>query len=523
MPKIDPRAFQLLGEMVRPPRPPKATAPHDDGWMPDLNPTQLKAWNCNAKYLLMHGPKGGSKSHIAVEKLMKHAYENQNAFALILVRTQNMAKKGGAWDMLISQIVPEWREGLGLQITEVKSDKQHYEFIWVENMHGGWSMIAVMSAPHANQLRERIRGMVPSMVFVDELTSTPSHEYFQSVAAQLGRRPGVEGVQQYLAACNPDGPSHWVYHQFFEIPFDEVTGEWDDDFEVIFFPREENRHRMQEGYFEGLKKIYKGDVTEGLRMEEGEWIDRPSGEALFGEIYNPMLHCAPLLDGKPDLKRALMPSVNFPMAIGMDPGQVFNAFIFQQYLPIGGLWKWVIFDELVSVRKRISYPDFMPMVMRRIRWWRDLTQKEIPVVWISDLSAFNQYRAATGSFDVMDLEKIYEANRAKYKLERMKIKGCPKPAGSVVARTRMGQTLLAEDRVLVSSRCQMVHKMFLRLEGKKTRPGEPFDADGLLTPQRSDYIHTWDALSYVWLKASIDPMALVPHGSNEQSLLSSAA
>ena len=41
----------------------------------------------------------------------------------------------------------------------------------------------------------------------------------------------------------------------------------------------------------------------------------------------------------------------------------------------------------------------------------------MPMVWIADEAAFNQYRQQSGSFDVMQVEQIYEAHRAKYGLQ----------------------------------------------------------------------------------------------------------
>ena len=50
-------------------------------------------------------------------------------------------------------------------------------------------MVVLISAPHANQLRDRIRGYEPSFAFVDELSSCDSVEYFQAIAAQIGTHP----------------------------------------------------------------------------------------------------------------------------------------------------------------------------------------------------------------------------------------------------------------------------------------------------------------------------------------------
>lgn len=521
--KINKAAFQLLGEQLRPPKPPPERA-DEPPWNPDLTPAEQKAWDCNAPYLLLWSEKGTGKTFLATMKLVKHCYENKNALALILVRTQNMAKKGGAWDKLLQEIIPMWRGGLGIEFSDVKTDQQHYQFVWVENRFGGWSMLAVMSCPHAHQLRERARGMEPSMVFVDELGSCPSPEYFRSVAAQLGRRPGVTGVQQYIGATNPEGPSHWVYKEWFVNPFDEETGKWDNDYAEVYFPKEENRKHMQAGYFEGVAKLYRHDAVESSRMASGEWVDRPAGDALFADIYNVQIHVRPLDDrGQPHPREWLMPDPDHVMIIGLDPGSVFNAFTFQQYLPLDEKMKWLVFDEIVTVRKRISYPDFIPMIMRRIRWWRDTVGKEMKQVWISDASAFNQYRAAQGSFDSLEMEKIYSANRVKYNLEDIKIKSCPAFNGSRVARTRLGQQILSDDSIVVSSRCQAVHRMFLNLAGHKPKEGEPIEPEKLLTPMRSDHLHTFDSLSYPWLMASLNPTALIPSKGGEQTLIQSAA
>ncbi len=521
MAKLPTDAFEVLGKLIRPPPPPPPTKVKD--FMPSLTPAQTKLFFDEARYILSWSEKGSGKTVGSLHKLVKHCYDNRNALALILVRVKSMANKGGAWDKLQSWVLPEWAQGLGLNYTEVKMDPQHNEFIWIQNQHGGWSMVVVISAPHANQLRDRIRGYEPSFVFADEMTSMDDEIYFSSVAAQIGRRPFVEDIQQFVGACNPEGPSHWVYKKWFEEAFDEETGEWDKDFSNIYFPIDDNRKNLTEGYIDSLEKIYKNNPTEFARMVSGEWIDKPSGDGVFADIYNPVIHMRPVdAEGKPVKGQRILPDPNHPIIIGLDPGSVNNAFIFEQYMLVDGRMKWVIFDELVTLRKRIDYKDFIPMVMRRIKFWRERMKSNadrMPQIWISDNSAFNQYRAAQGTFDVLEIEKIYEANRVKYGLEPMKVKQCPKPAGSVVARVNIGQQKLNQDDVIVSTGCPKVHKMFLQLVSKGQKPGEPFDPEAAMTPKKpSDHGHTWDATSYPWLAAALTPGVLVPMKSSTQTL-----
>lgn len=540
MPKIDHNAFELLGKMIRPPPPPKEVSGRDEFWMPRLTPRQRELWDCYDKYILCHGEKGGAKSIGCLEKLVQHCYENDNALALILVRVRAMATKGGAWDKLTGWVLPQWRDGnrdkqgnlldkgLGIEFSDVKFDSQHNEFIWIQNQFGRWSMVVLISAPHAHQLRDRIRGYEPSFVFVDELTSCDSIEYFQSVAAQVGRRPWVKGVQQYVAACNPEGPSHWVYKKWFVEAFDEETGEWDKDYKTIHFPIDDNKANLPDGYIDGLKKIYRGDAIEGARMLSGEWVDRPSGEALFREVYNPHIHVYPLDDNlRPIVDEGIMPTKGYPLVLGLDPGSVNNAFAFEQYVPVDGQWKWVIFDEIVTLKRRISYPDFIPVVMRRVKFWREalgVRHEELPQVWISDNSAFNQFRAAGGSFDVLEFQKIYEAHRRKYELEPLgKIKDAPKfssDGGSKIARVRLLQTAFSHDNIIISARCVKVQQMALQLEAEKQRDGG-FDPELALTPRkRSPHGHVFDAVTYPMLLQSVNPTALIPMKDSGQVLIS---
>lgn len=518
MPKIDPKAFDVLGEMIRPPAAVKKRTVKE--WMPDLNPTQEEIFFCTSQYILAWGEKFSGKSIGCLHRVMKHAYEHKNAFVIMLTRTGNMSTDGGAWHKLMTDVLPQWEDGLGIK-SKSGSDKQHNQFVWISNAHGEWSMILNTSAPNPEQLAERFPGREPSMVFVDELHTCSTDNYFTAIAQQLGRRPMVPPEEQiYLAACNPDDPEHWIYRRW----IGEDGNGMGPEYKAIYVPKEENVRHVGDTYFKQLEATWRGDETGYARMVSGLWVARPSGEGLFRDIYQTVKHVRPLnAEGNPDQRKFLLPDGAHPMIIGLDPGSVFNAFSFQQWLPMEGRNKWLIFDEIVTIKKRVSYEQYIPIVMRRIRWWRDEIGKEIPMVWISDSSAFNQYRAAQGSFDVLEIERIYEANRTHFRLEPLKIKQAPKQNGSVVTRTRLAQKFLADGDVIVSSLCSFTQKMFLKLESKRQKIGEPADPEAMLTPQRSDYIHLYDAVTYPWLAASFSPTAIIPISTGGQSFIQSAA
>lgn len=507
--------------MLAAPPPLPKTAPKPTHWEPKLTAEQKELYYAEEKFILCWSEKGSGKTWGVLQKIVNHLYENQNALVIIGVRVRSMANKGGAWDKLTTFILREWGKGMGLTYTDVRKDSQHNELIWVQNKFGTWSCVVLISCPNASQLSDRMPGYEPSMVFWDELTKCDSKEYFTAPSIQLGRRPGPKGNQQYIGACNPEGPEHWVYRTWFEEPFDVVTAEKDPDYRDIYFPVVSNKANLRKGYIESLVKIYRHDPLGAARMIKGEWVDRPSGEALFADIFNIILHVKPLdKNQNPDQHSRLEPVCGYPIIIGLDPGAVYNAFIFSQWLPLGEERTWMFFDEAVTVKVRVNYRELVPVIQRKVQFWRqvaaarsgrEINKVNMPQIWISDNSAFNQFRPGgqQGSFDVLDLERIYESKRALYGLEALKIKQCPKPPGSVITRVQLMQNALGDGRVLVSSWCRKMIAMMNKLEGTAGEEGKPTDPEALLTPKRSDYVHTFDAATYPMLMASIKPTALI--------------
>jgi len=540
MVKLHANLFEELGKKViappEPPPPPKRKET-DEGWEPILGPAQQESFDSTARYILCHGEKGSGKTIGLLHKLVRHCYENENALAIILVRIKSMATKGGAWDKLMGHVLPRWKdgnrdeqgnridEGLDLEYTDVKFDSQHNEYIWISNAHGSWSMVVLVSAPHANQLRDRMRGYEPSIALVDELTSCDSIEYLRAVAIQIGRREHIQGPQQYMAACNPEGPSHWVYKTWFEEAFDPISGEWDPDYHKIHVPIEENEKNLPPGYLENLRKLYRNDPVEAARMLSGEWIDRISGDALFADIFVAVIHVRPPL---PTLER-LLPVKDYPILVGLDPGAANNAFSFLQWLPIDGIMKWLLFDEIVYTQRRIRYDILVPTFLRRLKFWNDLMypegNKRFSVVYIADSSAFNQFRASQGSFDVLDFERI--ANEPKgtlpplYKqlgLQRMKVEQAPKFQGSKIARTRRVMDLLGANEFIISAGCVRHIEMFNKLESEPQKANQPFDPDLAMTPRRSIHIHCYDSVCNPILTSAISPQLLTPRPDATQQM-----
>ena len=201
--------------------------PEQTEWYPDLNETQQKIFNDNARFILGYGEKGSGKTIGFAHKLTRHLYEEENALVLIIAPSIRTGAEG-IWHDLDTLVLPQWEEGINLEYTASKLDPNTKDrHRWVMNRFGGWSKMLLVSIPYAAAVETRIKGPAPSHVYVDELTQCDGVEYFRYPAAQLGRRRGIRGPQQFCASCNPEGPSHWVYKQFFEDILDEDSGKMD--------------------------------------------------------------------------------------------------------------------------------------------------------------------------------------------------------------------------------------------------------------------------------------------------------
>lgn len=458
-------------------------------WMPGLSGTQRVLFDSPAKYILAYGERASGKTFVlGGHKLVRHCYEGFNALALIIVGIKSQATQGGVWHKLMTEILPEWKEGLGIDYTDQKLDLQKQPYIDVSNRYGGWSRISLMSAPFGNILVDRIKGYEPSYVFIDELTNLDSPSYFDAVVQQLGRRQGIEGVQQYTAACNPAGPSHWVYKRFFESPYNE-DGDWNEDYASVHVKISENINNLPDGYYDRVMEAVSNDPIEAKRMLEGEWIDRPAGDAIFGPYFNKQLHVVG------DLRTGIVPNPDFPIILGWDPGAVNNAIIFLQCLVGKEKSLWTVFDEFVSVNKKLPYTTIIPLLYRKMKSWERKVGRSLRWIHVSDNSAFNQYRAKTGSYDVKDIEEISREKCQHFDLPPIRMKAAPKFSGSVEGRVRLMIARLMNEEIIVSAQCTDIVKMFTNLISEKQREGK-YDPNLALKPKRSIYVHSFDALSY---------------------------
>ena len=462
-------------------------------WEPDLNPTQRKIFDDPAENVLGHGEKGTGKSIGFGHKIIRHAYENDNALVLIITPTIRTGNEG-IWHDIDTLVLPAWEGGIGLEFTSSKLDpltKDRHR--WIRNRFGGWSKLLLMSITTSSLVEDRVKGPAPSMVYVDELTNCNGPEYHTYPAAQLGRRRGIEGPQQFCASCNPEGPSHWVYQTFFVDCVDEA-GKRDKNYSVHHVPIKENLHRLPPGYIDRLNRLFKSDPTAKARLIDGEWIDRPTGEGMFKMYYQEALH----IKGNIVKRTGIHPIQGFPCYIGYDLGQVYSSISFLQLVLTRKKNIWLAFDEVDHLNERVLYKSLAWEVIEKMRYWRRLTGFDLRFIHITDDSAVNQWRPGSGgSYDAWDFEREFNRVQAEFGGQEAKLIGCPKGDGSVAARVRLLQSALYQEEFVASALCPNIKAMLLGLESDPQNPDNP---------KRSKHVHKFDSLTYpmFWQKAAPD-------------------
>lgn len=488
-------AEAIASESLPPAHSPQET---DAGsWWPRLSETGVKVFLDESPYILVHGERGSGKTMGLLHKITKHAYEYDDALVVIVTLIRSSATQGGAWEKLLRDILPEWKEGIGLQgdgpngeFVERRDDSQN-RYVWIGNQHGGWSKVLLRSMLHGEHIQARIKGMEFSMFFFDELTETDSPEYFEQPIQQM-RRPGIP-VRQFLGACNPsdEGEDHWVYQRFMV----KENQNRPEKYAVYHLPMTENIFmdpQEKADYLDQLEETCRNNPAKRARLLEGKWVRQPRGDGLLSPYFNRALH----VRGDKRRKRGLIPA-NWPiLTVGYDLGTANSSISIMQTPPTADREMWGIFDEIVHFT-HVPHKVLVFELLRKMNFWCKFTNTPYRFHHISDLAAFNQMNS-DGTYDARQVEKYakdeLEAHPERYPYLRhltgIKMMGCPKPAGSISARVSLTVSKLGNREILVSSGCQKHTDMFefMRSDKKKSAMHPLKDASG--------HIHVFDSMTY---------------------------
>jgi hypothetical protein len=298
---------------------------------------------------------------------------------------------------------------------------------------------------------------------------------------------------QFVATCNPEGPSHWVYQVFFVECMDEKTKLRDPDFAVYHVPIMENLHRLPPGYRTQMEKTLKNDDVSYRRLVRGEWVERKSGEGIFSMFWMPKRH----VRGDYVRGEGLLPIPGHALYVGHDLGQVHSSVKIMQIVPVNGKSVWLVLDEVDKFYSRIIYKQLAKEVVDRLRFWNKKVGFEFASVFVAGQDSVNQWRPTSGSYDSRDFEIAYNQVYSQYAgtsmHKRIKLIGAPRGSGSIASRVRLVNNKLADDSLFVSATCKNATDMFNSLIADKDDPEVPI--------RTHPFIESFDAISY--------PMALV--------------
>lgn len=486
------------------PPPPNGEPTGDVEWNLDLGDAQSRAYKDPTTVVLLVGEKGSGKSFLGLCTLVQHCYDNDNALAVIISTTISLAGHGALYE-LENFVLPTFRDGnrhplyhldgtnnplagklkdggIGLKYTQARPDPISKDrYLYIQNRFGGWSMVLIKSILYPSQVQPRFTGITPSFIYVDEITETTGDEYFTFLSIQLGRRQGPTGPHQFVASCNPKGPSHWVYKTFHvDEALANDTEHPAPGFAVYHIPLDENLEWISLEYRRMLEQRLR-DPIQRLRLIDGQWIDQPSGDAIFKDIFIEEIHVVGDVLGR----GSIVPQPEHPCVLGWDPGPANFSVHFLQPLPCAEGLLWTVFDEVNLVGMRMSYDLVVKRVLRRMDYWENMAGIG---GWnhVIDEAAF-KHRNNRGSYDAKDIQDLAKG--------RILLRGCPKGNESVPTRVREIRDLLMADLILISKHCHGTVAMFQHLESETPKEGK-YDPNEGFNPKRSMHIHPFDSVSY---------------------------
>lgn len=453
-------------------------------WLPSLSPKQFDVFYDSSDNLLLQSQRFTGKTWATGYTAVKHAYDYHNALVLIVAKTKRQLLTGGLMSKLGAEILPDFKANItDFEFDGPKLTVEKDVIYRVKNRYGTWSIIQMMSIGNDNDLARKIKGLEASLLIVDEITLYDTSAIYLALSATLGRRNHIPPkAQRFIGTCNPDDPEHWVALMWSVM--DEAQR--DPGYRVIKFLPEDNPDPKVAAYYDRLRQSLRHNPTQYKRDIEGLWVSLPKGDAIFKDFFVPEVH----VRGSALTMEFLQPVPGLTISIGWDPGDVNHGVVFLQEIPTRERIIWVAFDEVVYVGKKVSLEQLTRSVMDRMQYWGETMSHDFLFNHISDRSAFDRFRAQTGSYDHLEIERHFRANLPNYpRIKRpARILECPKPAGSVESRTRIVMDLFSNESLYLSAKCAHLIDAIKFITPKKDNPFEP--------DTRSPHKHALDAMTY---------------------------
>lgn len=470
-------------------------------WTPRLYPKQMDVFNCFKRFLLVHGPRRSTKTWGCMHKILRHAFDYNNARVAMVCPTQKNAKSGGVWLDLTEIAIPEWvKANIGFAVTEgpKMTGDTRMSYVKIRNRYGGESEIQLHSLDYVHDVEEKFKGTKFSMFYFSELDNFNDPIVFKTTIQSLRMTPEIPyEAHQWIGDTNPpeDGPQNWMYKVWFEDAKKEnhPKPEYQARFGEIPFTLDDNIE-MDPRDREDLVESLKGDQNLYNRYVLGLWVNDTS-KGVFKDVFVPTRHVlGDISSGNKSEWDIITPTPNcHQLYIGLDPGDVNHSCSIIESIPTAsGNPIYSMIDEVVSVGKQVSLKEFGDAVIRAMDFWENwmTTHHNRKPQWKcwSDSSVF-RYKSAADSDEALVLRNMSNG--------RIQPRAAAKFTGSVETRVRILHRLLWENRFYISAQCTETIDMLRHLRKGNTKL-EPIAPRSLK--------HPFDSLTYILI--SEEPQSL---------------
>lgn len=495
-----------------------------------LFPKQLEVFNARNRILLVSGSRLSGKTIACINRIVRHLWETPMASVGFYAKSIKLAKDSGPWQQLVEQVVPDWiNAGIGMEYTTrdgtgqpgPKQDAQtRTTFFRVRNYHGGESECRLFSIDHDQEVAQKVRSKVFSMMYFSELSMFKDPRILSTTLPSL-RMPHLlpptndpdapDNWHMWLGDTNPDeeeGNRSWFYKMFW-IDRLNPNHPWlkpsvQRSMRVIEMFLTDNPHVRQQqvdeliGTCGGDPALYDSYVL-GKHGDAGKLTRR-----WFSAHFSRQVHVVGGTEEEGD-QIDVQPSTTV-LQTGWDLGGSTNhgAGILEKWERLvdtvqdGQIIQvpktaWSVLDELVFLNEQVSLDEFAVKFLEKMIAIEKRSGKRFEWEHWSDDTAVNVWRASSASYDYLEIQSaILRESKGMWDVV---LRPVLKPDGSVMARCRLLQRKLRDGLLFVSSRCTHVIEMLE--EARKDENGDFFS---------DKHKHTFDWLTYPMYMAEIDEL-----------------
>lgn len=448
---------------------------------------------CKKKRLVLAtGTRFSTKTMSALFVLCDHAWNTRLGSIILVTISQSAGINAGVWEQLTSIVIPYF--GLKYKKQPYNQGASKKPCCEVFNKYGGVTKIMLESLKDENEVEERFKNKMYSMIFVTELDIFKFQKTFDTWALTL-RCPHLSFNEHLLLCdCNPadEGTAHWIYKLWYELRVNpdcpEILRSKRDQLGLLEFNLDDNNYSSKE-QIDAVKAQYADSEDLYKRYILGLWVTA-SEDALFRRVFKEQFHIVgdetTRTNPEPDFLIPQPGSFEFPC--GWDMGVVNSAFVLiDKYIrDVGGRPTpfFSILDEVVWVEQDFLMSDFVEAVIEKRKFWEDFIGKPIQFTDWSDRSAFDFTDKLSNRYDH---QEVYDISGGKIQL--MAAMEGKRTNETVRQRIDLFRKLLFQGRIFFSgSKTPAAIEMCKSLK-KGRGPHSTIQKD-------SKHKHVFDAITY---------------------------